>query len=78
MLPPMTIVLMASTMELAGLPLKSMLTNGSSQNSRMPFRGPPAAFFNALLTSSTVTSLSRSATRSTTDTVEVGIRNARP
>src|SRR5438046_596695 len=44
----------------------------------MPFRAPPAASFNAAFTSSPVVFLSTSAARSTTDTLGVGTRIAKP
>ena len=59
-------------MQLWGLLLKSELTSGSSQYSRMPFKGPSAAALKAVFTSSTVTFLDSVATKSVTETVAVG------
>ncbi len=71
-------VLSASKIELAGLPLKSEETRGSSQYSRIPRSGSEAASRNAALTASTVAGFSRVATKSHTETVGVGTRRAMP
>ena len=65
-------------MELAGLPLKSEETRGSSQYSRMPRSDSEAASRNASLTASTVVGFCRVATKSQTETVGVGTRKAMP
>src|SRR5713226_9828092 len=61
-----------------GLPLKSIDTSSSSEYARMPLSGPEAASLNAALTSLLVVFLLRIATRSTTETLGVGTRIAKP
>src|ERR1700676_40522 len=78
-LPPTTRVMGASTMEERESPLKSDETSSFSSNPREPFSGPDSeAFFRAALTSSRVVFFSTNATRSTTETLGVGTRIAKP
>ena len=75
---PITKVFSASTIEEAGLPLKSMETSGSSDTWSIPFNLPEAAFLSSELTASFVVSFSVCTTTSTIETVGVGTRMARP
>ena len=78
MLPSITIVKSASTMELRGSELKSQDTNGTSDTPKIPFNSPAAALRNASLISSLVAGFSSSQTRSVADTSGVGTRYAKP
>src|SRR3990170_2239445 len=73
-----TLVMLPSTIEECGFPLKSMDTRGSSVYSKIPLSLPSAARFNALLTFASSTSFSTSATRSIMDTFGVGTLTAIP
>ena len=77
-LPSITIVKSASTIELRASPLKSLDTNGKSDTPRIPFNSPSAALRNAALMLSLVASFSSSTTKSVTDTFGVGTRRAKP
>src|SRR5699024_389645 len=74
----MTIVDKPSTIEECGLPTMSLDTSGSSEYSIIPFNSLSAAFLNAAFTSSSVTFLSISATRSVTEPSGTGTRTAIP
>src|SRR6266576_6162831 len=78
MLPPITFVYSASTIEEFELPLKSTETKGSSQNESMPRSSSLAASLSARLTSSAVVCLSTSITTSTNETFGVGTRTEIP
>ena len=75
----MTSVIAASTIEEAGLPVKSLDTSGTSLYSMNPLRrGDSEAFFRAAPTSSLVVAFSVRTVRSTRDTSGVGTRMAQP
>src|SRR5579871_609416 len=74
----MTLVYSASTIDEFGLPLKSIDTSGAVEYARIPFIGPSAAALKAPFTSSAVVFLLSTAARSTTDTLGVGTRMAKP
>src|SRR6267142_4277678 len=76
--PLITFVYSASTIDECELPLKSTETRGSSQNSRIPRNSALAAAFNAPFTSSVLVCFSTSITTSTNETFGVGTRTAIP
>jgi hypothetical protein len=76
--PATTLVDAASTMDEAGLPVKSMETSSCSSYARMPLSGPSAAARRASFTSAAVTVRPSSQVRSTTETSGVGTRTAMP
>src|SRR5262249_43007903 len=76
--PSSTEVESASSTLLAGLPMTSEQTMGSSQYSRMPFMGPSAAAFIAAFTASLVTDFFTRQTRSTSEPSITGARTEIP
>src|SRR3990170_4812992 len=76
--PPVTLVSVASKMLEAGLWLKSTDTSGPLLYSSTPFSSPAAAAFITALTSSTLVARAAVKTRSTSDTLMVGTRTAKP
>src|SRR5450830_492945 len=75
---PDTLVRVESKFDEAGLWLKSIDTSGSVWYVRMPSRAPSEADFIRALTSSTVVSRLAMKDRSTSDTLMVGTRIAKP
>src|SRR5215204_4744575 len=78
MLPPITLVYSASTIEEFEFCLKSEETSGSSEKLRIPASSSFAASLRALLTSSVVVSFSTAMTTSTSETLGVGTRTLMP
>src|SRR5262249_48997056 len=77
-LPSITLVWSSAKEDEAGLWLKSIDTSLSVTMSRMPFIGPAAAAFMALLISSAVVARLATNFRSTSDTLGVGTRTDTP
>src|SRR5207248_7566857 len=78
-LPLTTRVIGASTIEERESPLKSDETSSFVSKPRYPFSGPLSdAFFKAAFTSSADVFFSTNATKSTTETLGVGTRMAKP
>src|SRR6202453_1552855 len=78
MLLPTVLVRGLSTIEESGFPLKSLDTSSLFSRPRMPFIGPSAAALRASLIDSLVTGVFDVKVRSTTETLGVGTRMAKP
>jgi len=76
--PPITLVRVLSYTELRASWLKSTETRGAVLNPRMPLSAPSDAAFTASLISATLVARAATKLRSTTDTLMVGTRIAKP